>query len=876
MSGRHAVVNSLTFHLRRLAAVLFCATVLLGCALAEDGVTVPHLVKFSGTISGAPAGNVSVIFALYKDQSGGAPLWQEVQNLAVDSGGHYNSLLGLRSATGIPLEVFSTGEARWLGVEAEGQPEQPRVLLVSVPYALKASDSETLGGLPVSAFLRAGAAPVAAPAPANFINTAAVTAAVNNAVTAAISASGPTLGYVPYFYDASGDLKNSSLFQATSGNVGIGTTTPAAMFTIVGTNPSIRLENYSNVSGDSPNFNFYTGRGSANAPLATQSGDNLGQFASAGYNGSAFPGSKVKVGFMSTENWTATANGTAMAFATTTNGTTTRTERMRVDNTGNIGIGTSTPAYPLSVAGVIQSTSGGFKFPDGTTQATAGLSGTVAIANGGTGATTQQLALNALIGSQVPNTYLRSNGTNSYLSAIQALDVPTLPNVAYTNSANTFAQSASFGGQVSASSSTGLGAVVGNGTSGVNGVAGYSDTRSGVFGNATNPTNGGAGVLGSTLSAFSRTYTSESSVAAAGVWGDTSGNNNGLPAGVIGTADTGYAGVFVNNSASAPAVFVTNSGGGGLSATGEGGDGINGTSSSGGNGVYGVAYSLVEQEAGVLGVGNAKSTTFSSYNIYSGVWGDTGTSSTAVSPAWAVGVIGTSDDGHAGVFLNNSNSWTTMYLGNSGTAGTSVVPGLFTTLQASTRTGTCGIGGNGDLTCTGQVKTLATAGGGARTVETYAMQSPENWMEDFGSAALEHGVAVVNIDPGFAETVSGTAGYYVFLTPNGDSRGLYISRKTAATFEVRESGGGTSSLSFDYRIVAKRRGYDGQRLADVTERFNAEQKGLSRSLKVRETAAHERPATSPLVPRTHRAPTSIPMPGRQHNVAKPLAPATRP
>jgi len=371
MSGRHAVVNSLTFHLRRLAAVLFCATVLLGCALAEDGVTVPHLVKFSGTISGAPAGNVSVIFALYKDQSGGAPLWQEVQNLAVDSGGHYNSLLGLRSATGIPLEVFSTGEARWLGVEAEGQPEQPRVLLVSVPYALKASDSETLGGLPVSAFLRAGAAPVAAPAPANFINTAAVAAAVNNAVTAAISASGPTLGYVPYFYDASGDLKNSSLFQATSGNVGIGTTTPAAMFTIVGTNPSIRLENYSNVSGDSPNFNFYTGRGSANAPLATQSGDNLGQFASAGYTGSSFPGSKVKVTFLSTENWSPSANGTAMTFATTKNGTSTRAERMRIDNTGNVGIGTTTPAFPLSVAGIIQSTTGGFKFPDGTTQTTA-------------------------------------------------------------------------------------------------------------------------------------------------------------------------------------------------------------------------------------------------------------------------------------------------------------------------------------------------------------------------------------------------------------------------------------------------------------------------------------------------------------------------
>ena len=60
-----------------------------------------------------------------------------------------------------------------------------------------------------------------------------------------------------------------------------------------------------------------------------------------------------------------------MTFATTKNGTTARTERMRIDNTGNVGIGTTTPAYPLSVNGVIQSTTGGFKFPDGSTQTSA-------------------------------------------------------------------------------------------------------------------------------------------------------------------------------------------------------------------------------------------------------------------------------------------------------------------------------------------------------------------------------------------------------------------------------------------------------------------------------------------------------------------------
>lgn len=61
-----------------------------------------------------------------------------------------------------------------------------------------------------------------------------------------------------------------------------------------------------------------------------------------------------------------------------------------------------------------------------TTGTAGGLSSTLAIASGGTGQTTQQAALNALSGSQSSGKYLRSDGTNTALTTIQAADVPTL------------------------------------------------------------------------------------------------------------------------------------------------------------------------------------------------------------------------------------------------------------------------------------------------------------------------------------------------------------------------------------------------------------------------------------------------------------------
>jgi hypothetical protein len=130
-------------------------------AVAQTATTnsAPPLIKFSGVIpfnTGAPLG---VTFALYKDQTGGAPLWLETQNVAVDSAGRYTIYLGATHAGGVPPELFADGEARWLGVQPQGQPEQPRVLLAAVPYAMKAVNADTLGGLPAAAYVSSAASP---------------------------------------------------------------------------------------------------------------------------------------------------------------------------------------------------------------------------------------------------------------------------------------------------------------------------------------------------------------------------------------------------------------------------------------------------------------------------------------------------------------------------------------------------------------------------------------------------------------------------------------------------------------------------------------------------------------------------------------------
>ncbi len=210
-----------------------CVVLLLaGCGLpmaaqqsasVPANATVPQVLNFSGLLNDGNkplTGVAGVTFSLYKESQGGTPLWMETQNVSLDKTGHYSVALGSISSHGLPAGLFVSGEARWLGVQAQGQSEQPRLLLMSVPYALKALDAETIGGHAASAFMLA---------PPN-----SSAGGQNNAPPDGTITGGGTANFVPLFTGAT-TIGNSKIFQTVAGRIGIGTTTPAAALDVKGT-----------------------------------------------------------------------------------------------------------------------------------------------------------------------------------------------------------------------------------------------------------------------------------------------------------------------------------------------------------------------------------------------------------------------------------------------------------------------------------------------------------------------------------------------------------------------------------------------------------------------------------------------------------------
>ena len=1001
-------------------------------AVASNPV-VPQQVRYAGKLATRTGETLEAEFRIYAAAEGGDPLWTETQRVTVAEDGSYSVLLGSASPTGLPQKVFAGGAARWLGVSVERAAEQDRVLLSSVPYAMKSADAESLAGHVASDF-------VTQEQLAQLTTHSEIPATADP--EAQSNGSGPvsglgTTGTVPIWTGANA-LGNSVITQLGS-NIGINLAAPSATLDVAGsatirgtlsvgpvapaTTAAGQNSQHLNLTADAwstatnsalaQTFDWVaaavgnnTATPSGALYLQFQSGAaprvNLFNINSAGIinwaPGQTFPGTIGSVTATSPVTATTASGAVSVGLNTSALETTLNSvyPQLSAANTfigdqkitgnatvsgslsaGNATLGNTTTGS-LFAAGKLLGTYSVSAQPTGTATASGGfdtfLQSIVSVYNSGTStASSPWLAWHAVpvgnntaspgigldfaygpgngtfnntglsinqsgqitfaSGQAFPGTGpgtitgittsspLTGSGTSGSValglneSALATAITPTLEttfNVLYPQLAAT---ANAFTGEISAQAqSSNGGAVYGDAAlvPGAYGVEGQSDTSFGVVGETDNPANGASGVFGGTLNVLSGNSQTLKTNYAAGVWGDTDGNNNGLAAGVIGTADNHSAGVFQNTSTTyqtiyadntaagtsassgnfPTAIFATTSGNYGNSvnayatglnaralvgiasnngstaiygesdgavngstdpigvkgtATGSDGDGMvaDETGASGGYGLYAHAsgvydsargfgagvYALGNNGYGVLGVdGGVSSLGTNTANAFgaAGVWGDTNVPYTSSAFTSLAGVAGTAENNYAGYFANDSSTIlaSTVYIENTSTTSGAYV---FQTIgNVGTAGNSCTIDGKSNLSCSGTVSAVIKAADGAHSVETYAVQSPENWMEDFGTGTLERGVAVVKIDPAFADTVSANAEYHVFLTPKGDSEGLYVINETPTSFEVRESKGGTSSLSFDYRIVAKRRGYEGQRLVDVTDRFTVRRPEVSR------------------------------------------------
>jgi hypothetical protein len=103
-----------------------------------------RILKFRGVLKDHDGnrlkGTVGVLFAIYERQEGGAPVWQEAQNVELNERGIFTAQVGSTSEEGIRPELFSPGKTLWMGMQVlqPGEEERPRVRLVSGADGLRA------------------------------------------------------------------------------------------------------------------------------------------------------------------------------------------------------------------------------------------------------------------------------------------------------------------------------------------------------------------------------------------------------------------------------------------------------------------------------------------------------------------------------------------------------------------------------------------------------------------------------------------------------------------------------------------------------------------------------------------------------------------
>jgi hypothetical protein len=310
--------------------------------------TVPEQLSYQGYLadaadSSAVSATLEMTFRLFAASAGGTELWSETHSEVVVSGGLFQVLLG--SQTAFPDGLFD-GSQLWLQTEVGSEVLSPRKPVVSTAYSQKSEE-------------------------ADYATSAEWAVDAQHAIYADTAQFGMSGG---------GWTVDGDNVYRESGKVGIGTASPLTELDVNG----------------SVNALTYYGDGSHLTDLPTTSD---GDWAISGDDISAAVSGKVGIGISPPDaklhvrsgsgigqqlklgdgnqpsyEWLFDADASANLNITNEGGGSPVTA-LCLKSDGKVGIGTTTPAEMLGVAGVIHSTAGGFKFPDGTTQTTAATGG---------------------------------------------------------------------------------------------------------------------------------------------------------------------------------------------------------------------------------------------------------------------------------------------------------------------------------------------------------------------------------------------------------------------------------------------------------------------------------------------------------------------
>jgi len=233
-------------------------------------------------------------------------------------------------------------------------------------------------------------------------------------------------------------------------------------------------------------------------------------------------------------------------------------------------------------------------------------------------------------------------------------------------------------------------------------------------------------------------------------------------------------------------------------------------------------FSVYNSSAAVLSAVNGYSTAANGVGVYGQAEGDAGLALYGIADAdngagtyganfnlLGTGVIGSGNGAFDSFYLTSGSGGA--FTGNTGIYGYSTAPGigevaLFQDIADSQWNighwdgfGYYKIIGDGAVSTT--VKDL-----NGQKVVMHCTETPENLFEDYGTGKLQNGRTTISIDPIFSKNIIVDERHplKVFVQLEGDCKGVYVTNKSANSFEVVELQNGNSNTAFSYSIVATR------------------------------------------------------------------------